>query len=339
MTYLRTNQKINLKKLQFNHLRALCFFTLLAVIFTSCSSDDDSTTTNSDPETEYTQPTVVLTNGEEGVFNAVLGSPTLGTLNHQINAVAEDGFDTLTIYKVFDGNTTEYETIDTNHPNYISNSNEFTYELNYILNSENEVETELYFQAVITDVNGNSASLNFAEVNVRRPMTKSQVTVETVNPPNGNINIPYYLHVNSTSHVSAVNHDTAVDVNLDQDIFAIFSVNESGFYLGSPNIIAEAVLTNGIQNKATTTFKEPVFSPSESLITSTYNIFDVYEIEQAYTYTSFTEANEQKAEQIDIVGSLFYFKTDDGRTGVLQTKSFDFDGQNASLTLDIFITQ
>lgn len=336
------NKHAVIKRVKFHSMftAVICFTAIAFLSLSSCSSDDDSTIEEEEELIDPIPPTVVLNSGETGVFNAVLGSPTLGSLNYEVKAVAEDGFETLTIFKVLNGVSTEYETIDTNHPNYVANSNEFVYELNYILNNQNEVGTGLSFKAVITDVNNSTATLDFAQTNLRKPMTKSTVQVHTTLPPNGDDAISYYLHLNGSSEVIAVPRTQAENINLDQDIFAIFSVNDgSGYYLGSPESILETVLTDGMQTKATTKFKEQTAgSPFDLGLDTAYNIYDVYDVEHAYSVFEHN-AHQQKAEQVGAIGKRFFFETDDNRTGVLQINSFEINGQDAHLGIDLFITQ
>ncbi len=323
------------------HYSTLCYLAYAITTLISCSKDDAPSTPNEEEinqEEKINQimPTLTLESGEDGVYLGVVGSPTQGALLHEVKAIAPDGFVSLEIFKILDGVSTSYILLDTNHPNYVAGSNTLTHQLNYILNNINEADRDLSFKAVVTDINNNTASLDFAQTDLRRPMLKKSVTIITVSPPSGDITIPYYLRITGPN-VSVVNHDIAVGVDADQDIAFAFSVNDgSGFYLGSLNIV-EPIISNGMQQKSTTKFKHHVNAQDLS-IHSIYDIHDVHDVEHAFNVLSFN-SHEQKAEQISTVGKVFYFRTDDNRTGVFQVVSFGLKGNYASLKLDMYVTE
>lgn len=314
---------------------------LMIVTIMSCSTSDDSISdspnnNNNNNNPSDILPTLTLVSGEEGIYQGVVGSPTQGSLQHEVKAIAPEGFVSLEIFKVLDNVATSYILLDTNHPDYVAGSNTLTHTLNYIMNDVDEPGQGLRFKAVVTDANNNTSTLDFAEVDLRLPMIQKTVTLETVLPPVGDITIPYYLRI-SGINVTAVNHDVAISVNNDQDIAFAFSVNDgSGFYLGSLTFV-EPILSNGMQQKSTTKFKKNVNAPATPIF-SNWDIYDVHNVEHAFSVLPFN-SHEQKAEQISEVGKVFFFKTDDNRTGILQVKSFNLVGNDATLELDMYVTQ
>jgi hypothetical protein len=322
-----------------NHSAIISFVVLILATIMSCSTSDDSITApqniNNNNPSEIL-PTLTLVSGEEGIYQGVVGSPTQGTLQHQIKAEAPDGFVSLEIFKVLDNVATSYILFDTNHPNYVAGSNTFTHTLNYIMNDVDEPGHGLRFKAVVTDANNNKSTLDFAEVDLRLPMLKKTVTLKTLLPPVGDITIPYYLKI-SGINVTAVNHDVAVNVDNDQFIAMAFSVNDdSGFYLSSL-LKVEEVISNGMQQKSTTKFKHYTNAPVTPLFTA-WDIYDVYNVESAYSALSFN-ANEQKVEEVSNIGKIILFKTDDNRTGMMQVKGFSVDANIATIVLDMYVTQ
>lgn len=312
------------------------FLLLFALTFISCSNDDSPSTPEEQIIPNENMPTMILVSGEEGIYKGVVGSPTQGSLQHTVKADAPDGFVSLEIFKILDNVATSYILLDANHPDYVAGSNSFTHTLNYIMNDVDEPGHGLRFKAVVTDSNNNSATLDFAEVDLRLPMLQKTITLKTKNPPVGDITIPYYLRIKGIN-VTSVNHDVAVGVDNDEFIAFAFSVNHgSGFYLGSLSIV-ETVISNGIAEKSTTKFKHHI-NASALPIFSYRDIYDVHVIENAFSVLSYN-SHEQKAEQISQVDKVYYFKTDDQRTGMIQVKSFNLVGNNATIVLDMFVTQ
>ena len=327
-------------------MKKLSYLFMFFTILISCSKDDSITTpedngndNNGDNEIEYVLPIISLESGEEGTYQGVIGSPINGSLQHQVKAIAADGFVSLEIFKVLDGTSTSYQAIDSSHPDYILGSNEFIYQLNYILNNGEEAGKDLHFNAVVTDVNEHTFSFDFAATEIRLPMIKTTISLQTVVPPNGDITIPYYLLING-ANVSAENHTTAVHSEFDQSIALVFSVNEgSGFYFASPTAVLETVLVNGMQEKATTEFKEHTNgSPFNNPLDTSFDIYDNYELDYRFSVLDYN-SNEGKAEQVGIVGKRYYFQTDDEKTGVIQTTNFSMEGSNAFIEFDLFVNQ
>ena len=334
MNFTKTNQKHYL----INKVAVFSFIILgLLTILTSCSKDDAPTTPEEGIEVpNETMPTMTLVSGEDGIYLGVVGSPTQGSLQHQVKATAPDGFVSLEIFKILDDVATSYISFDANHPNYVAGSNTFTHTLNYIMNDVDEPGRGLRFKAVVTDANNNIATLDFAEVDLRLPMLKRTVTLETTFPPVGDITIPYYLNIKGVN-VNAVNHDVAVDVDNDEFIAFAFSANDAlGYYLGSLSVI-EPAISNGMAEKSTTKFKHHINASAFPIFTYR-DIYDVHNIEHAFSVLSFN-SQEQKAEQVSESGKVFYFKTDDNRTGMFQIKNFNIVGNDASIELDLFVTQ
>ncbi len=326
-------------------MKKLSYLFVLFTILISCSKDDSITTpddngSNNDGDggVEFVLPIITLESGEDGTYHGVIGSPTNGSLQHQIKAIAADGFVSLEIFKVLDGTSSAYEEIDTNHQDYISGSNLFFYQLNYILNND-EAGKDLHFNAVVTDANDHTFSFDFAVAEIRFPMIKTTISLQTVVPPNGDITIPYYLLIDG-DNVSAENHTTAVHVEFDQNIALVFSVNDgSGFYFASPTAVVETVIVNGMQEKANTKFKEHVNgSPFNNPLDTSFNIYDNYELDHRFSVLDYN-SNEGKAEQAGIVGKRYYFLTDNGKTGVIQTTNLSMEGSNAFIEFDLFVNQ
>ncbi len=327
-------------------MKKLSYLFMFFTILISCSKDDSITTpedngndNNGDNEIEYVLPIISLESGEEGTYQGVIGGVTNGSLQHQVKAIAADGFVSLEIIKVLDGTSTSYQTIDSSHPDYVVGSNEFTYQLNYILNNEEEVGKDLHFKAVVLDVNEHTFSFNFATAEIRLPMIKTTISLQTVVPPNGDITIPYYLLIDG-DNVSAENHTTAVHSDFDQSIAFVLSVNDgSGFYFVSPAAVLETVIVNGMQEKATTKFKEHTTgSPFDYPLEQSLNMYDNYYVDYIFSVLDYN-SNEEKAEQAGIVGKRYYFKTDDGKTGAIQTTNFTMEGSNAFIEFDLLVNR
>ena len=318
-----------------NALYLVTFIFLL----TACSKEEapasDPNSNNGDPNVPVL-PLVSLISGSEEVNMGVIGAPGFGSINYTIQGTAADGFVSLEIQRVENGVATEYETIAAGHPNFVAGNNIQTYDLGYVF-TEDDLDIDLSFRAIITDANNNTATLNFGHSVVRRPMSQKNVTVQTVLPPNGDITIPYYLFVRDGS-VLSVSHSEAVDVDLDQNVAMVFSVNnELGYYLSSLTAVTETVLVNGIQEKSTTRFKDSNSVFTDALADS-YNIYDVFDIMDAYDALEFN-SHQQKAANVSEEGKRFFFKTDQGDFGVLQVVSFTTNGDDAYLELDVFVTQ
>lgn len=312
-------------------ITVICYLILAFASLTSCSSDDSSPS----EETAETPPTLTLESGSEDIIYGIVGNPENGTLQHSVKALAPDGFSQLVIQKVVDGVATEYETIDNNHPNYVANSNTYTYNLNYIL-GENDVDKTLIFKAIVTDVNNNTATLDFAETLTELPMIKTTLTLETVMPYDGSEIRPSYLYIDGTA-IEAVNLNDASDYGILTA--AVFGANESdGYYLASPEATNPSEMVEGFTEKATTKFKAANDAPYELALDSEYGIYDAHNVKSKFNELNYN-AHEQKAQQIDTPGLRFFFKTDDGRTGVLQVVAYELLGEYSFLQIEILITK
>jgi len=306
---------------------ALAFFSL-----SSCSSDDDNSETN---EPVIIQPTVTLVSGSTDLHQGVIGSPQNGSLQHSVKGIAPEGFTQLVISKVVDGTASEYETIDTNHVNYVAGSNTFTYNLNYVL-SANDVDKDISFKAVITDTNNNTASLDFAEVEVKQSLQfVESLFLQTKLPIEPfNLNVDHFLYINGDS----VNNTTlgfAVNNQLNEKIVAVFSLNDAhGYYLSSPAAVVETDFVIEIQDKATTKFKE---ISTETIDFNALNIYNTYDIEALYNDADFN-SHQQRAANID-EGKLFTMQTDNDKIALFKITYFNVENGAATIALDMYITK
>lgn len=321
------------------YLLALCVTAYMVLAFTSltsCSSDDDATITPEE-ETNFVLPNVVLHSGETDVHLGVVGGPTSSALVYEVKATASDGYDKMTIYKVVDGTEAEYQTVDTTHPNYVAGSNTFTYTLNYILN-EDDVDKDLLFRAVVTDINGNTDSLDFAAAQVALPMIQGQALLQTSITENGDVTLPCYIYIAEDGSITAVNHETAAAPSNNSNVLFAFTLSETyGYNLSSINSV-EDPFSNNFNLKTSTELKEQVSgSPFDISLPTTYNIYNVYDIEHIYSVLDFNTHNE-KAENVNTIGKRFFFETDDNRTGVIQISDFEILGSRAYLEVDIYLT-
>jgi len=321
------------------YLAVIGYFILVIPSLVSCSSDDSPTPPISEEEEEETFifPTVVLHSGETDVHMGVVGGPTSSALVYEVKATAPDGYDKMTIYKVVDGTEAEYQTVDTIHPNYVAGSNTFTYTLNYILN-EDDVDKDLLFRAVVTDINGNTDSLDFAAAQVALPMIQGQALLQTSITENGDVTLPCYLYIDEAGSMVAVNHETAAAPSNNSNVLFAFTLSETyGYNLSSINSV-EDPFSNNFNLKTSTELKEQVSgSPFDISLPNTYNIYDVYNIEHIFSILDFNTHNE-KAENVNTIGKRFFFETDDNRTGVLQVSDFEILGSRAYLEIDVFLT-
>ncbi len=320
-------------------MKNVLIYLFLIAIASSCSKDDSAAIVpqGNDPiENEATLPKVILLNGATDVFEGVVGAPTQSALQYTVEATAAAGFISLEIFKVVDGAPQPYEIVDSSSSQFVAGSDVQTYSLNYILN-EADAGHSLSFKAVVTDANNQKDNLIFAQAEVRNPMIQSTVQLSTKVTPVGDITIPYYLLIDE-NNIMAVNHDIAVNVTTDQNIAAVFSVNEgSGFYIVSPSSVLETVIVNGMQEKATTKFKD-ANAQFINPLSNHYTIYDVFTMEGHYASLEFN-AHEEKAEQVSTVGKRYYFSTDENRVGAFQVTNFELNGDDATITLDLFITQ
>lgn len=319
-----------LKKLGFYSISvAVIFYMIMAFTsLTSCSSDDSS----SNPVDIL--PTLSLENGNEDIHYGIVGNAENGVLQHSVKAIASDGFSQLVIQKVVDGVASEYQTIDSNSPNYIPNSNSYTYNLNYVL-SDNDVNKELSFKAIVTDSNNNTATLDFAEAQTELPMTKITVTLQAIEVYDGSEIRPSYLYIDGTA-IEAVNLTQAIGYG--ELTAMVFGSNENdGFYLASPEATIPVEMVDGISQKASTKFKAANDAPYELALDSEYDLYDAHNVKSKFDELSYNE-HEQKAQHLDMPGFRFFFKTDDNRTGVLQVVSYDVLWGFSYLEIEILIT-
>lgn len=307
-------------------IAVICYMILAFSVLASCSKDDSPT----QQEEQVILPTVTLESGSTDTFRGVVGSPTAGSLQYSIKATAPNGFDTLIIEKVVNGNANEYETIDITHPNYVAGSNTFTYNLNYIL-SENDVNKTIEFKAMVLDVNNNADNITFAQAETKMPMLFSYLAMRTDNPPSAASNFPYYVYAD----YNELKKETINGINLstlDSNVLAVLSWNDgSGLYFSSPNITIETQLTDDLSHKSVTKFKEQNLSSEQFY---GYSIYDSYEMKELYDAASFN-SHEEKADAIDI-GKTYSFLTETGEVGLMYVKDLEVLGNVFYVDVDVF---
>ncbi len=318
------------------YLLSIVVIGYLALVITSlisCSKDDGPALQEEEILKE-TPPTLTLESGSKDVQLGIIGSPENGVLTHSIKAVAPDGFKSLVISKVVDGNETEYETIDTNHPNYNANSNTQIYNLNYNL-KEKDLNHKLNFKAVVTDVNNKTYTLDFAQARAEMQMIKTTITLSNIVPYNNSDTIPFYLYINGNS-IASIGYNGVKDSG--KSIAAVFSYNKyDGFYLSSPYITIPKDIVQNFDHRSTTKFKRAKNEPYELALDSEYGIFDAHNVISKFDELDFN-ANEQKATGVDNGPMRYFFRTDDNRTGVFQVKKYLNIGVDSHLEIDILVT-
>lgn len=328
MTRSKNNYELKNRKYSVNYLAVLSFILLgLTTMLTSCSKDDDSI---QNPTQQSNLPTLTLISGQTTTNFGVVGSPTTGSLQYSIKATAPDGFDTLVIEKVVNGSASEYETIDITHPNYVAGSNSFTYQLNYIL-SENDVDNNIEFKAMILDTNNNADNMIFATVETKMPMHFAYLPMRTDNPPSAANNFPYFVYADyyelKKETISGMNLST-----LDQNVLAVLSWNDgSGLYFSSPNITLESQLTDDLSHRSVTKFKEQTMSSEDFY---DFTIYDAFEVEALFDQATYN-SHEEKAEGVNI-GKVYSFLTEDGNTGLMYVKDLEVIGNVFYVDVDVF---
>ena len=327
MTHLKNNYQLKHRRFSVNYLAVLSFILLgLSTILTSCSKDDEPV----QQEGPTSLPSLTITSGQLNTNYAVVGSPTTGTLEYSVKATAPDGFDELIIEKITNGSSSILETITINHPDYVSGSNTFTYNLNYTL-TENDVDKDIEFRAMLLDINNNADNLTFGSTETKLPMHFEYLAMRTDNPPSAANNFPYFIYADyyelKKETINGMNLST-----LDQNVLAVLSWNDgSGLYFSSPNITLENQLTNDLTHKSVTKFKEQNMSPEEFYNFSIYNSF---EIEDLYNEAPFN-SHEEKAEGVNI-GKIYSFLTEEGNTGLMYVKDLEIVGNVFYVDVDIF---
>lgn len=321
-----------LKKLGFYsiNIAVICYIIIAFTSLVSCSSDDSP----APEEVVEVPPTLSLESGSEDTTYAIIGSPENGTLQHSIKALAPDGFKSLVINKVIDGTVSEYETIDKDHVDFVEGKTNYNYSLNYPL-KENDLGHKISFKAVIIDANNNMATLDFADVRTEMKMVKATITLETRVPHDGSVIRPFYFYINENS-INAINRNGIKDSG--EAMVGVFSkTKDDGYYLASPNIVFPNEMVEGLNHKNTTKFKAANDTPYELALDSEFGVFDAHTIKNKFDELSYN-THEQKAQQVDTLGSRFFFKTDDGRTGVLQVVAYEILGEYSFLQIEILVT-
>lgn len=331
---LNTTKNVRLQKLSYySLLTSVIFYIILAFMFlTSCSKDDSPTTEEETIEQQDVLPTINLDSGLEDVTKGVIGAPGFGSLQHKVKATAPEGFSQLIIFKVVDGVKSEYQTIDTSHPNYVNGSNSFTYELGYIFSDE-DVDKSLHFLAEIIDTKNNSESLKFAEASVKQPLNLIKtIFLETRIPLQPyNVGIAQFLKIDS-EEVKGINLSTVVSDNVNQQVAAVFSLSEDlGLHLASPKMVISQETVLKIQNKAETKFKVI----ADDVDFDSFNIYNTFEIEDLITNATYSP-NEQKTTQLS-EGKVFAIITDDERMALCKITYFEQINGEVYLTMDLLI--
>lgn len=332
------NKLVKIKKSHFYSIyTVVVLYMVLAFSFlTSCSKDDAPTQDQEIfEEPQDVLPTISLTSGTEEQTNGVIGAPSAGSLQHKVTAKAPDGFDKLIISKVVDGVETEYQTIDKTHPNYVANSNTFTYDLGYIF-TDTDANKAFHFTAKIIDANNNAKTLKFAEAIVKKPMAKSSFVLQTTTNDSYHASKSYYLFIKENAIIPYIGSQATKEEN-DNYIAAILSYNnESGLYLASATNTDEIYLTDNLLEISRTKFKYDKFS--ENKLHEDFNIYDVYNIENNFASLLFAE----KEERIDNLkeGARFYFRTHDDHIAIVQVVRITSENMvTKQINFDIFVTQ
>lgn len=332
-----TKKNIKLKKLSFYSLATtIILYMVLAFSFlTSCSKDDAPITPEEIIEKPDVLPTLSLTSGSKDTTNGVIGAPGFGSLQHKVTAKAPEGFEKLIIFKVVDNVKTEYQTIDTSHPNYVKGSNSFTYDLGYIF-KDSDVNKDLYFVAEIVDIKNNSKSLNFAKATVKKPMIKSSFVLQTTTNDSFSASKSYYLFIKDDAIIPYIRSQASIEEN-DNYIAAILSFNnESGLYLASATDTDEVYLTDSLLEISRTKFKYDKYS--ETKLNEDFNIYDVFNIENNFETLEFKEEDERVQSLKE--GARFYFKTKYDRIAIIQVVRITNENMTTKqINFDILITQ
>ncbi|WP_411030753.1 hypothetical protein [Spongiimicrobium sp. 3-5] len=309
-------------------------YFILFMLVLSCSKDDSPTEVPLEVVVTENPPSLTLVNGNSDTFFGIVDNPENGALTHAVKATAPDGFKSLVINKITDGVLAEYETIDAQHPDYVDNSTAHTYNLNYILNNT-DVDHKISFNAVVTDKNNNTATLDFANALVEVPMLKTEVILESITPYDGSETRPFYLYIDGTA-VEAVNYTQAKDSG--KLLAAVFSfTKDDGFNLASPNAVFLQEMVADFTEKSSTKFKPANDAPYELALDSEYGIYDAHNIKSKFNALTYND-NEEKAINIGTPGVRYFFKTDDGRTGVFQVMAHETVGALSFLRIEILIT-
>ena len=328
MTHYQTNLKLKNKRFSIKYLAVLSFILLgLTTVLTSCSKDDEPIDPGVGPK--VIMPTVTLESGSTSTYLGVIGSPTAGSLQYSIKASAPNGFNQLVIEKIVNGNASEYQTIDTTHPNYVAGSNTFTYSLNYIL-SENDVDKNIEFRAMILDVDNFADNITFAQAETKMPMLFSYLAMRTDNPPSAANNFPYYVYADNyelkKETINGINNST-----LDKNVLAVLSWNDgSGLYFSSPTITLETQLTDVLSYKSVTKFKEQDMDYEQFY---DYTIYDAHEMKALYDAVPFN-AHEEKADAVNI-GKTYSFLTEEGKAGLMYVKDLEIVGNVFYVDVDV----
>ena len=323
-------------RLSLLYTSVIIYLFMAFISLSSCSSDDSVTqNTPADPDLLLTEPSITLLEGSEALTRGVIGAPGFGNMNHTIKAEATEGFVELVIYQVVNGVQSEYQTIDTSHPDYVENSNAFTYELDYIF-TEDDLDNEMYFIAKVLDVENQTVSLNFAEATVKQPLKYvEQIFMETRIPlqPN-NMQIAQYLSING-DEIGGVNLNTVIDEDLHSVVEAIISYSEEqGAYLSSTTAVDNWQSVDNIAYLSTTKFKN--LSPEVTSLDA-YDVYDTFVIEELYENATFGPDEEKLDIEQYIV---FALRTDDGRTALFEITYFEvINNSEVYLGMNMYITQ
>lgn len=335
-----TNSLAVIKKLKFTLLSSsvivYMILALMSLSITSCSKDDSPSEEEEIEEiVEVVQPKAELVSGSEDLTEGVIGAAGFGSLQHTVKATADEGFSLLIISRVVDGIKSEYQTIDTTHPNYVAGSNTFTYDLGYIF-TEIDANKDIYFEAEVIDALNNSATLDFASATVKRSLKLVETLfMETRNPLQpDNMSIAQFMQIEG-NQVGGVNLGTVINNDINDKVAAILSISEGeGIYLSSPSSVVHQESVDDITAKSATKFKKL----SGEIDLNSYNIYDTFTIENIFDNANFG-GHEERAAQIN-ENDVYVMRTDDGRTAMFKITYFDvINGTDIYLTMDMYITQ
>lgn len=314
--------------------KSILILITLSTLFYSCSKDDSATT---EENVEILiPPKVTQVSGNTQPLHGVVGAPTFGALLATVKGDAEEGFISLEIFKIINGQITSYEILEEGSPGYVVGSNSQTYELHYPFTSE-DAGKEIYFRAVITDSKNATESLDFAFATVKNPMTNKTLVMSTPVPVDSeNLDAYYFLHIENNEILGKTMEDTQTTVGIDEKIAFVYSVNEgSGFYLASPDRLLETDLLENFDVLNTTKFKELDMTEEEF---STINLYDVFDVEDSFASAAYN-SDEGRAEQVSTVDKVFAFQTIDLRTGLIKVNSFSINNNFSFLTITIWLTE
>lgn len=310
------------------NLLAIFFF----LIFASCSDDDSITP---DQPSDPLAPSIELLEGDISTLKAVVGSPQTGTVNSKIKVHAPAGFKALAITRVSGNTETDYAYFNTDSPEY-DGSGSLTYSLNYNFAPE-DIDNEVYFKAVVKDINDESASIEFAKAIVKSPMVVS--TLAMGNTTDGDVGPgtkAYVFYDQSTTKV--MKYLTVTQQIAYANIEIVFSYNnDSGPYLSSTLAVLEQDMVDVFSEsvKSRTKFKKVENFGVDAF--NQLNKYDHFKIVELYE-NSVPTAHQQRTEWLE-KDQIFSYKLDDDRVGIFLVKKIEKNGSDLTLEVKTLTTK